>query len=165
MKVLKRTVLIVVLAALVAMLAAPAAQAKVRIREGKGVGKAKLGMVDKTAMKYLGKHKAMKRDPAYGSRVVYMVDFGKKHGGRYALEMLSNANHRVFMFTCNTATYVTAKGIKVGSTESRLKAKYGSRLKRFARPIYTWYKLGKHPFTQFIVKKKTHKVFQIIISK
>lgn len=164
MDILKRTILLVVLATILTLLAAPAAPAAVRIYEGKGVGKARLGMVDRTAMKYLGKHLAMQRDSAYANRVVYVTDFGRKSGGRPALEMLSNASHRVFMFTCNSSVYVTANGVKVGSTESSLKSKYGNSLKRLARPIYTWYTLGRHPHTQFIVKKSTHRVFQIFIA-
>jgi hypothetical protein len=166
MSVLKRTVLVVVLAAIVTMLAAPAAQATVRIYVGKGVGKARLGMVDTTAMKYLGSHQPMRGDTDYNSRVVYVVDFGKKSSGRYALEMLSNKSHKVFQFACNRAKYVTAKGIKVGSTESLLKSKYGSKLKRNAtQAIYTRYTLGKHPYTRFWVKKSTARVYQIIVAK
>jgi hypothetical protein len=165
MKVLKKTILVVVMATAVTLVAASAAQAKVIIHEGKGVGKARLGMVDTTAAKYLGAHQAMQRDSNYGSRVVYVIEFGKKTGGRYALEMLSNASHKVFMFTCNSAGYLTAKGIKAGSTESLLTAKYGSSLRRLPLSIYTWYTLGTHPYTQFIVKKSTHRVFQIIIGK
>jgi hypothetical protein len=165
MSILKRSVLVVAAVTIVMMLAVPAAQAKVRIYVGKGVGEARLGMTDTTAEKYLGQHKPMQVDTAYGSRVVYVVEFGTKSGGRYSLEMLSDANHKVFQFACNATKYVTAKGVRVGSPESTLKAKYGSALKRSAGAIYISYTLGKHPFTRFYVKHSTSKVFQIIVAK
>jgi hypothetical protein len=165
MKAARRIVLVVALATIFTLLAASVAQAAVRIHEGKGVGKARLGMVDTTAAKYLGAHQPMQTDPNYGSRVVYVIYFGKNVGGRWALEMYSNASHKVFMFTCNASKYVTAKGVKVGSKESFLKAKYGSALKRSPGKIYTAYTLGKHPFTRFYVKNSTKRVFQIIVEK
>jgi len=165
MKVLSRTFLVVVLAAIFTLPAAPAAQGAVPIHEGKGVGRAQLGMADGTAVKFLGSHRPTQVDTNYSNRTVYVTYFGKKSGGRYALEMLSSASHRVFMFTCNSSIYVTARGAKAGSTESFLKSKYGSTLKRLARPIYTWYTLGRRPYTQFIVKKSTHRVLQICIAR
>jgi hypothetical protein len=160
---LKRIAVVVGLATFLTLTAASLAQAQVTVLEGKGVGKARLGMTDTTAAKYLGKHQPIRKDTDYGSRVVYVIYFGTKSGGRFPLEMLSKANHKVFMFTCNASKYVTSKGVKVGSTESALKAAYGSKLKRVAQSIYNRYTLGTHPYTRFWVKRSTKRVSQIFV--
>lgn len=166
MKTLKRTSLVVILAVVVVMLTAAAAQASVRIYDGKGVGKARLGMVDRTAASYLGSHIGPNVDRRYPKIVVYVTWFGKKLGtNRYVLEMLSNSAHKVTMFTANTSLYVTNRGVKVGSTESFLKSKYGSSLKLHSTSVYREYKYGSHPYTLFRVKKSTAKVFQIVVGK
>ncbi len=132
------------------------------IHEGKGPGRARIGQIDTTAARYLGKHTALQRDPNYGSRVVYWMSFGKKSGGRYACELLSDSKHRVFQFSFNSSAYVTGAGIKVGSSESQLAAAYAG-MKRIHTPKFNHYVSGGPPYTDFWVLNKTQRVYQIIV--
>ncbi|MGA9761060.1 MAG: hypothetical protein WBQ14_01375 [Gaiellaceae bacterium] len=152
---------LVVFAALVALAVSSVASATV-IREGKGAGQARLGQIDTSVASLLGKHTGLQRDPNYGSRVVYVMDFGKKKAGRYPCEMLSNSTHHVFQFAFNSPAYVTARGIKVGSSEAALTAAY-SGMKRAHTPKFDHYILGKRPYTDFWVLNSTRRVYQIIV--
>jgi hypothetical protein len=133
------------------------------IREGKGAGKARLGQIDTVAAAKLGRHGPLKRDPNYGSRIVYWIDFGKRlRDGRYPLEMASNAKHRVFQFSFNSSAYVTGKGIRVGSSETVLRARYKG-MKRIHTGRFNHYVFGRRPFTDFWVLNKTKRVYQIVL--
>jgi hypothetical protein len=161
MKMRQRFGLLVCAAVLAALTAASLAGAAI-IHEGKGPGQARLGQIDTSAALLLGKHSGLQRDPNYGSRVVYVVDFGTKKVGRYPCEMLSDSAHRVFQFAFNSPAYVTAKGIKVGSSEAALTAAY-SGLKRTHTPKFDHYVWGKRPYTDFWVLNSTRRVYQVIV--
>jgi hypothetical protein len=162
MKIGQRFSFTIVLAMIVVLAFVSTAAAAVVIHEGKGPGRARLGQIDTTAAHYLGTHTGLQRDPNYGSRVVYLISFGKRIGGRYPCELLSDSKHRVFQFSFNSAAYVTGKGIKVGSTESKLKAAYAG-LRRIHTPKFNHYVSGKRPFTDFWVLNSTRRVYQIIV--
>jgi len=150
------------LAAALLALAVVSLAAGAVIREGAGVGKARLGQVDTAAAASLGKHTGLQRDPNYGSRVVYVIGFGKKSGGRYPLEMLSSATHRIFQFSFNSSAYATARGIKVGSSEAKLVAAY-SGMKRIHTPKFNHYIWGRRPYTDFWVLNSSQRVYQVIV--
>lgn len=140
-----------------------AAAAAVVIHEGKGAGRARLGQTDSRAAGFLGRHGVSQRDPNYGSRIVYWIDFGKKmKDGRYPCEMASNAARLVFQFSFNSSAYVTSKGVRVGSKEKVLTARYG-QMKRIHTTKFNHYVLGRRPFTDFWVLNKTGRVFQIVV--
>lgn len=147
---------------LVALVIVSTAVAATVIHEDKGPGRARLGQIDTGAALFLGKHTGLQRDTNYGSRVVYLMSFGTKKAGRYACEMLSNSNHRVFQFSFNSPAYVTAKGIKVGSSESQLTAVYAG-MKRNHTTKFNHYILGKRPYTDFWVLNSSQRVYQIIV--
>ena len=137
--------------------------AAVVIREGKGAGGALLGQIDTKAATFLGRHGSLQRDPNYGSRVVYWINFGTRiRDGRYPCEMASDAGHRVFQFSFNSAAYVTSRGVKVGSTEALLTAHYG-RITRIHTTKFNHYIFGSRPFTDFWVLNKTQRVYQIVV--
>jgi hypothetical protein len=161
MKMRQRFGLLVCAAVLAALTAASLAGAAI-IHEGKGPGQARLGQIDTSAALLLGKHGGLQRDPNYGSRVVYVVDFGTKKAGRFPCEMLSDSAHRVFQFAFNSPAYVTAKGIKVGSSEAALTAAY-SGLRRTHTPKFDHYVWGKRPYTDFWVLNSTRRVYQVIV--
>lgn len=125
----------------------------------KGVAAARLGMVDSTAAKKIGKVAKSYKDNNYAGQTVYCYFFGKKSGGKYAVEMYSNKKHKVFGFVINSKAYQTTKGIGVGSSESRLTSKYA--LKKHAGPVYTRYHLGGNPGTDFYVKGGKVRFIQI----
>ena len=162
MKMRHRFSFLVLAATLVALTVVSIATGAAVIREGQGVGRARLGQIDTRAAVYLGKNSGLQRDPNYGSRVVYVMGFGKKSGGRYPCEMLSDSMHRVFQFSFNSPAYVTAKGIKVGSSESQLTADY-SGMKRNHTPKFNHYIWGKRPYTDFWVLNSNQRVYQIIV--
>jgi hypothetical protein len=162
MKIWQRVVLMFALMATVLIFASEGMTA-VAIHEGKGAGKARLGQIDTTAATYLGRHGSLQRDPNYGSRVVYWIDFGgRMRDGRYPCEMASDAEHRVFQFSFNSAVYVTSRGIKVGSTEALLTARY-SRMTSIHTTKFNHYILDGRPFTDFWVLNKTRRVYQIVV--
>lgn len=157
----QRTAILIALTA-ISLTLVSASAAAVAIKEGRGAGRARLGQLDTKAAGYLGRHGASQRDPNYGSRIVYWINFGKKTNGRYPCEMASNAAHRVFQFSFNSSTYVTSKGVRVGSKEEALTARYG-QMKRIHTTKFNHYVLGKRPFTDFWVLNKTGRVFQIVV--
>jgi hypothetical protein len=138
--------------------------ALVRIRENWGVSNAKLGMTDSAAVRILGRPAKSGRDTSYARQIVYSYCWGKRlRNGKYPLQMYSRGNRLVFQFTVNSNAYVTAKGIKVGSSEASVKKAYGTALKR-KKPIgspYTTYSLGGRTGTDFIVLRGV--VTQIIV--
>ncbi len=151
------------IAALVLVAATVAtASAAVRIYEGKGVAAARLGMRDSTAASKIGKVTKSFRDTSYAGRVVYKYCFGRKmSSGRYPLEMYSDKARKVFQFTAYSGSYVTAKGIKVGSTRDALKEAYGDALVEHEGSVYKRYTLGRAPATDFYVK--SGKVTSIVV--
>jgi len=146
---------------LVAMLAFPVAAyaGKKTIYVGKGIAKARIGMKDKTAAKKIGKVAKKVKDDDYAGQTVYCYYFGKKSGGKYAVEMYANKKHKVFGFVVNSKSYKTTKGIHVGSKESTLTDKY--TLSEYDGPVYTRYHLGGNPGTDFYVKSSKVKIIQI----
>lgn len=152
---------LIALAAFALLLLVPAsALATQTIYVGKGVDHPRLGWLDSNAKSHFGKVGSYKRDPNYASPT-YVWKFGTRlSSGNYRLVMYSNSSHRVFTFICNTAFYVTAKGVKVGTSRTVLKAKYPS-LTIHPGSTYTRYTLGSKPYTDFYVK--SGKVAQIIV--
>ena len=159
----RRTALtVVILVTLSLLLLAPAAAlAKQTIYVGKGVDHPRLGWLDSKAKKHFGKVTVYYKDDNYANQVVYCWKFGAKlASGKYRLEMYSNGSHKVFSFVCNTAYYVTTKGVRVGTSEATLKSTY-PKLKKYPGSVYTRYTLGSKSFTDFYVK--AGKVAQIIV--
>jgi hypothetical protein len=157
----QRTAVLIAFTAISLFLVSTAAA--VVIHEGRGAGRAQLGQTDSNAAKYLGPHGVLQRDPNYGSRIVYWIDFGKKlKDGRYPCEMASNAAHKVFQFSFNSSAYVTSKGVRVGTGEDVLTARYG-QMKRIHTTRFNHYVLGMRPFTDFWVLNQTGRVFQIVV--
>ncbi|MDZ4170199.1 MAG: hypothetical protein U1E26_11195 [Coriobacteriia bacterium] len=148
-----RRALTIAIALMLVFSLATTAVAAVKIYEGKGVASARLGMRDSTAASKIGKVTKSYRDRSYAGRVVYRYCFGRKmKNGRYPLEMFSDKQRKVFQFSANTGSYVTTKGIKVGSTENALRKAYGSKLVKRDGSVYDRYTLGKAPATDFYVK-------------
>jgi hypothetical protein len=135
-----------------------------RIVENVGIRTAKLGLHDSTdAPRIGGPYKRVKNtDYDY---VVWEYRFGKKlTNGKYAVEMYSKSNHHVFTFVINTTKLVTKNGSGVGTKESKLKSRYGSKLTSSVGPIYTDYRMGNHNgMTEFFVRGG--KVHHIVISR
>lgn len=141
---------------------ASTALAAVRVYEGKGVASARLGMRDSTAAAKIGKVTKSFRDRSYAGRVVYKYCFGRRmSSGRYPLEMYSDKTRKVFQFTVNSSLYVTAKGVRVGSSEDALKGAYGDALVEHEGSVYKRYTLGRAPATDFYVK--SDKVTSIVV--
>ena len=163
MKVFQRLALAIAVTMVTASMLVSVAAAAIVIQVGKGAGKARLGQIDTRAAGYLGSHGQPQRDPNYGSRVVYLIDVGGKMGnGRYPCEILSNSSHEVFQFAFNSPAYVTEKGIRVGSSETELSARYAG-MKRIHTTKFNHYVLGSRPFTDFWVLNSTQRVYQIIV--
>jgi hypothetical protein len=163
MKVSRRLAFVVMLAVTASIVVSAAVAATVVIHEGKGPGKARLGQIDTKAAGFLGSHGQLQQDPNYGSRVVYLIDVGTKMAnGRFPCEMLSNSGHAVFQFAFNSAAFVTEKGIRVGSSESQLVARYAG-MKRNHTTKFNHYVLGGRPFTDFWVLNSSQRVYQIIV--
>ena len=153
---------LIALAAFALLLLVPAsALATQTIYVGKGVDHPRLGWLDSSAKSHFGKVGSYYKDSNYAGQTVYCWKFGTKlASGKYRLEMYSNSSHKVFTFVCNTAFYVTAKGVKVGTSRTTLKSKYPG-LKTYAGSVYTRYTLGSKPYTDFYVK--SGKVAQIVV--
>lgn len=161
MRLSRKATITVGLAAVIVVLFASTALATMTIYEGKGVGKARLGLTDSHNKPLLGKVAASWKQ-TYKTYTVYCYGFGKKIGYHvYALVMVAKS-HKTNEFDCHTNYYVTTKGIKVGSTKTQLLAKYKG-MKRYAAGLYWRYTYGHKPYTDFYVKKSTNKVAVIIL--
>ncbi len=125
--------------------------ATARINVNSGIKSARLGQRDTTAAGRIGRVVRKKRDSSYAGRVVWVRYFGRRSGGKYALEMFSDKRHKVFAFVVNGTGYATTNGIRVGSSEAALTAAYGSALSSSAGPVYTHYTLGGSKGTDFYV--------------
>ncbi len=130
-----------------------------------GVGPARLGQPRTTAVTYLKRYTplaASGRDARYVGQTVYYYYFGRRLGnGRFPLEVYAKPLYgttRVFIFQINSAQVgaspcLTAKGIKVGSTESALRRAYGSALRRRAGSAgWVVYSMGSGASTDFWVR-------------
>ncbi len=114
-----------------------------------GVGSARLNKARTTNISNLGRRSYTGKDTSY-SYLVYLDCWGTKlttgrNKGKYPLHMWSKKKDgifKAFQFTCYTGSYVTTKGIRVGSTGSALKAAYGSSLKSRTTPTYVIYTLN-----------------------
>jgi hypothetical protein len=164
-----RRLLLPVVVAL-ALLWAPAASFAAitgRIVENVGIKTAKLGLLDSTdAHRIGGSYKRVKNtDYGGGGKTVYEFYFGKKLANKkYPVEMYSKSNHKVFTFIINTTTLATKNGSRVGTSESALKSRYGSKLTSSVGPVYTDYYMGtRNGRTDFWVK--AGKVHHIVISR
>ena len=155
--------LVVILALVLIAIGVASAATKLIVHCNKGIGAATLGMSEAAAVKAIGsKPSKSGKDTEYEGRVVYFKMYGKKNAnGEYPLELYSDTKRKVFMFAVNSSAYPTDAGIKVGSTETQLKQKYGKQLKSKAGRVYNHYWLGSKVGTDFYVKKG--KVTQIIV--
>ncbi len=152
----RRTMAVSALAAVLVLAMVAPAFAAVRIyvngryAANLGVGAARLSKTRTYNIAKLGSRSYTKRDTSY-RYVVYLDCWGRKiatgrNRGKYPLHMWSkkakDGSFRAFQFTCYTASYVTSKNIKVGSTASAVRAAYGSALKSRTTPTYTIYTLN-----------------------
>ena len=147
------------------LLVASVALATVYIYEGKGVGSTRLGWNDHTAAARLSGYHKVVRDSRY-SYTVYRWYVGRKmSNGKYPVELLSKADHRVFQFWVNSSSYPTyGQYVKVGSTESYLRRKYSTE-RRYPGSVYTRYRIGSRPFTDFYVRNSTDRVAYIVVGR
>jgi hypothetical protein len=153
--------MVVGLTVVLVVLFASTAMATMTIYEGRGVGKARLGLTDAHNKPLLGKVVATWKE-TYPSWTNYYYAYGKKLSYHtYALVMVAK-NHKTIEFDCHTNYYVTTKGVKVGSTKTLLLAKYKG-LKRYSSGLYWRYTYGHKPYTDFYVRKSTNKVAVIIV--
>lgn len=160
-----RTTLLLASAA-IAVLALPATAhaATLYIKPSTGIGPVTLGMKTRTAVSYmraLVPLSASGRDTRYAGQTVYYYFFGKKLGtGRYQLEMYAkpySGVSRIFLFQVNSAytgsrVCATTKGIRVGSTESALKAAYPTATRATGSAGWYVYTLGDVRPTKFWVR-------------
>ncbi len=149
--------------------------ATVSLYPGLGVGSARLGSLDSSAVTALKKAFALTGkgvDNNYAGQRVYYYYFGKalphnrNEAPHYPVEMYANKSHRVFIFEVNSPTCVTGKGIRVGSTEAQLQAAYGSTLKKRTTPTYYLYSSGTaRNHTDYYVGKGTRRITRVLISR
>jgi hypothetical protein len=161
MRLSRKAGLVIGLAAVLVVLFASTALATVTIYEGRGVGKARLGLTDTHNKPLLGKVQASWKQ-TYKTYIVYCYGFGKKLGYHVYAVVMAAKNHKTTEFDCHTNTYVTTKGIKVGSTKAQLVAKYKG-LKRYSSGLYWRYTYHYKAYTDFYVRKSTSKVAIIIV--
>jgi hypothetical protein len=160
---IKRMWLLPIVLALVLLLAPSVCFGAItgRIYENSGVKAARLGMTDSTAASKIGGKRKFVRDSSYDT-TVWAYFFGTKSGGKYPVEMYSKGKHKVFEFVINCTTLKTSNGSRVGTAESTLVARYGSRLTKTVGPVYTDYHMGTSSGrTDFYVRNG--KVQQIVI--
>lgn len=161
MKLWRKAALVIGLAAVMTAFFASAAMATVTIYEGRGVAKARLGLTDKHNKPLLGKVLGSWKE-TYPTYTNYYYGFGKKlHTHVYALLMVAK-NHRTIEFVCLTRTYVTTKGIKVGSTKAQLVSKYKGLKRHTSGPNWR-YTYHYKAYTDFYVRKSTGKVVEIVV--
>jgi hypothetical protein len=115
------------------------------IYENRGVGAARLGDTEASAVAKLGSPSASANVGTYlGTGTSASAKyFGEKSSGRYALEMYSTGvgkKRRVVAFVINAPPYVTKAAITVGSHQMSLTGAYGSTLKGpFKQPGGAYY--------------------------
>lgn len=136
-----------------------------RIVEGVGIKTAKLGLHDSTNVKRIGRAYKRIRDDSYAGQTVYLYRFRTRLANKkYPVRMWSHGNHHVFAFEINCTTLKTKNGTHVGTTETRLIERYGSKLKKSTTPTYTKYYMGtRKGRTEFWVKGG--KVHHIVIMR
>jgi hypothetical protein len=149
--------------------------ATVTLYPGTGVGGARLGAADSSAVIALKKVlplKVSRVDNNYAGQRVYEYFFGAPlahkatEAPHYPVEMYANKSHRVFIFEVNSPMFVTANGIKVGSTETQLRTAYVSALKKRTTPTYYIYWTGTMSNrTDFYVSRSSKKIARILISR
>ena len=144
----KRSVIGLVAIAVAATLIMPAIAQAATIYVNSGVSGARLGMKDTTAAKKLGKVMKKEKDPNYED-TTWVLSFGKKVKGNYALYVYSDGHHKVFAFDVFSKSYKTKKKIHVGSTTSALKKAYKSLKKGYEG----YYISGAHGRTLFTISK------------
>ena len=145
----------------VALVAAPSvalAQISGRIVENVGIKTAKLGLHDTTDAHRLGwsyKH-VVDKDYQGAGYTVHEYFFGAKSSKthKYPLEMYSRSNRHVFTFIVNSSALVTKNGTHVGTTETALKSRYGSKVvRRTTSNGYSYYRMsGSGGHTEFWCK-------------
>ena len=131
-----------------------------RIVENVGIKTAKLGLADSTNAHRIGGSYKRVKNTDYDF-AVWEYRFGKKlTNGKYAVEMYSKSNHKVYAFIINTTKLATKNGTNVGTKESKLTSRYGSKLTSSVTPTYTIYKMGtRSGLTEFFVKAgKVHHI-------
>lgn len=165
---MRRIRAIALVAVLAIALTAPAvahAAIRGRIVEGVGIKTARLGLHDSTNARRIGGSYTRYKDTSYAGQTVWRYNFGSKlSNGRYPVVMYSHGNHHVFTFVVNCKTLVTKNGTHVGTSESTLVKRYGSRLKKSVGSVYTDYHMGpRSGRTDFYVR--SGKVHHIVISR
>lgn len=151
-------------------LAAPArmlsAATAITVYESRGVHRARLGQTDRTARSRVGLRCVRSgRDNNYAGQVVYYFYFGRRVGSHYEVQMYSKRNRRVWLFAIYSTRLYTSKGVRVGTTESVLRRRYGSALHRRVSRTYTRYYLGRlrGVGTDFYVRRSTRRVAFIYV--
>lgn len=159
--------LVIALVAIALIVAPAAAEAAIRGRivEGVGIKTARLGLHDSTCASRIGGTYHRHKDTSYAGQTVWRYDFARKmSNGRYPVQMYSHGNRHVFCFVVNCTTLVTRNGTHVGTSESTLVRRYGSKLKKSKGPVYTDYHMGpRSGRTDFYVRNG--KVHHIVISR
>jgi hypothetical protein len=140
-----------------------------------GVGTARLTFTQSVNVSRLGARTYRGRDTSY-SYTVYKDGWGRRiptgslNAGKYPLEMYSRYKYgRVitFAFFCYTNAYATYKNgyrISVGTTESALKAAYGTALRKGSTGVYTPYTLNYRYTWRTTFYCKNGRVAKILIS-
>lgn len=132
----------VVAALLSALLVGGVAGAAVYTYEGRGVGATRIGWKDSTAAARLSKTKRCVRDGRY-SYVVYHWYVGKKlSNGRYPIELYAKSNRKVFRFQVNSSSYPTSRGVRIGTKESTLRARYSTERGPYTSGPYRRYTIS-----------------------
>ena len=148
----------------------PAFAASIPLKPGIGVGEARLGSRDSSAVNSLKRMLALRGsgvDNNYAGQRVYYYRFGARlKNGHYPLEMYAKRSHIVFMFDVYSSIFVTSSGIRVGSTESALRSSIGLDRKPRSTPTYLIYSTGgRTNHTDYYVSKSTLKVYRVLISR
>jgi hypothetical protein len=147
--------------------------ATVPLYPGSGVGGARLGATDTTAVIALKRAFAITRqgrDDNYANQRVYFYYFGKRLAGdHYPVEMYAKRDHHVFLFEVNSPLCATSKGIRVGSTESQLRTAYGSAIRTrttsSTNPYRMYFSGTTTNRTDYYVRKSDGKIARVLISR